>query len=58
MFGIFLETFLLSIAKHRVEGQELQVDAGKMRTGPKERDSLGSVVAFAPRWFLHIVNTL
>jgi hypothetical protein len=58
MFGIFLETFLLSIAKHRVEGQELQVGAGKMRTGREGGDSLDPLVAVARGWFLHIVNRL
>ena len=62
MFAIFLESFLLSIAKHGVEGRELQVagrlqqDGGKARHG--DQDSLNSLVAVARGWFLHIVSEM
>src|ERR1700692_383038 len=53
MFVFFLETFLLSIAKHGVEGRELQVAGIQLS---RDQDSLDPLVTVAHSRFLHIVK--
>ena len=64
MFAIFLESFLLSIAKHGAEEQGLQVAgqvAGELKEDERGTNALGQhllrpLVTVARCWFLHIVT--